>query len=1047
MPFALARLWAFVLLLSGSAASLLAQTFTPPPGAIPPNPVFWTPDLLPYSCVDEAAMDAWPVDREIQGRKLAAESVFNTEDSKHKSLWNYNIWPNRAILSVEQSGSVARAEVPWRRSKLFIRLKGLKLVDARTRKEIRDARLVSFGQERCVLEFLPTSGPGCYELYYGAYEDQPRFTPSADWLKLTQSTKPVLAVAERIEARSPLDNFWPMEVVATASETAALLAKHPAAPYLVFAEDRHRPIKMLYDLPVSWAMLGPSSEITLRADRNEYRVFQLGIWACRAELADVKTSCTELRSGSGASIPAEAVQCLTTESRIRSLYIQKPPPTHPVPQGQTRPLWFGISLPENVQPGEYIGTISVAPPNQPSQLIKLKLSISNTVVPERGDHDLWRLARLRWLESDVGVEEKIYPPFQPLRVDRKNRALSSWGHTVRLNAFGFPEAVRREESEILKAPFALTAAGVRWSEPRFEFTEVTPGHANWSAQSRAGNLKLRVNGRMEFDGIMVIDLGLSAKSPETARDLRLAGSWTQANSWLASGLGYRGRREGDRLWHAGPRGYTAYAPQVWLGSVRAGLAFHTWDSSPWQDATHMDAATVKDDQGNAALTLNFGVHEIKPDKPWQMRFVLQPTPVKPADPRHWQMRYVHRGGSFWPAENDTPQSYLTNNCKRLEEVANLHARRLNLHDWWGPVFNYAWQWERPDNLSRLTSEAHKRGLFVKAYSSGRLLSNLTPEFWALLPIGSSASIPATVNPDSKPYYQDAWHLSHLPDCYRPDWPRLDGHMGNEHTFHVSNGTRTGNFYLETMRYMTRFFGVDGAYWDGADGSTLGHREMARRLWAMHQEINPQAMTDAHHGITLLTSPITDYSLCFPFIDSIWHGEGFPYDKYGPWDWLTEISGIPFNLPSEMLSGEPQLARGMLFGLWPRAGWAAGEERQQKLWDFFDRFAIQDSTMRGFWDGAGGVTLDRPDIYTTSFVHDRNGVLLVVGSWHPPVAYWVGKSIDVSLALDRQRLKLPQGSLQACDILTGEQLDLDKPVQLDERISGRLIYISTGVLPR
>lgn len=1025
------------------APALLAQNPKPPPEVVAePEPVR-AENLVPYTEVSKAEMDAWPVDKRQVGEKRWGESTFGMgEHGTRKLLFSYNIWPNRAVLRVQENSAAVTADVPWRRSKLFIRLKGLKILDGKTGAEIRDAELVQYNQERAVVRFSPASGPGLYYLYYGADEPAPRFTPSKEFQKAAGESRAIARV-ERIEARSPLDNFWPMEVAATKAETDNLLARHPDAPYLIFPEDRQRPIKMVYDIPVHWAMNGPRKELVLPADRNEYRVFQLGLWTCRSGLEDVKTSCSPLVSVSGATIPVGSLQCLTLESHIKSLYILKPPPTYPVPQGQVRALWFGIDLPENIEPGEYQGTITIIPKGHPETAVPIRLVVSNSVVPERGDHDLWRMARLRWIESDAGLTGKVYPPFTPLKLDESRREIASWGHTLRLDTMGLPVNISYRAEDILAEPFKLSGLvdgrAIQWSAPSLAFTETAEDHVSWRGKAAAGSLALQVDGRIEFDGIIVLDLKLTSAAEQKVNDLLLQGTWRGENAQLASGMGYRGRCEGDRLWHRIPGG-VHFGPQIWLGSVKAGLAFHTWETAPWEDPSRIDAMTLTHASDNAHLRLNLGGHAITPERPWTMRFALQPTPVKPQDKRHWQFRYLHRGGGFWPSDEDTPQSYLKDNCRRLQDVKELGVKRLNLHDWWGPAFNCAWQWEGPDNLVRLTEEAHKRGMFVKCYNSGRELSSLNPDFWGLVYIGTQYVFPAKINPTPVGTFQDAWLEGHLPDGIPNNWPRLEGRYGNEHSIPVSNATRNGNYYLESMRYMTRFIGTDGAYWDGADGPTLGHREMARRLWTIFQETNPQATIDAHHGDTLLTSPITDNMVCFPFIDSIWHGEGFPYDTFDPWTWLVEISGLPFNVPGEMLGGEPYLARGMLFGIWVRAGWGAGVENPKKLWTFFDRFGIEEAAMRGFWDGTTGVTVDRPDIYTTTFTHPKNGVLVVVASWHPPVAAWLQTKLDVSLLLDRAALGLRTGSLQATDILTGETIDLTRPVEINEKISGRLIWI-------
>ena len=52
----------------------------------------------------------------------------------------------------------------------------------------------------------------------------------------------------RIEARNANDDFDAMEQIALADEMAALCRRHSGVPYLVFPEDRNRPIKLQFEL-------------------------------------------------------------------------------------------------------------------------------------------------------------------------------------------------------------------------------------------------------------------------------------------------------------------------------------------------------------------------------------------------------------------------------------------------------------------------------------------------------------------------------------------------------------------------------------------------------------------------------------------------------------------------------------------------------------------------------------------------------------------------------------------------------------------------------
>ena len=989
--------------------------------------------ILPYRVVSQEEMDAWPVDRCRSGEKRWAESTWGGDTDAYRKLFNYNIWPNRVVFSVAARGEVARGEAYWRRSDLSIRLQGLKLLSAATGEEISEARVVVYDRERVVVEFNPVSGSGEYQLYFGAREPS-LFDPPATWLEKAEAAAPVAAKAERIEARCALDSFYPMETIPLAAERKAFLARFPGAPFLVFPQDRDQSIKMLYDVPVSWLVRDPAAPFVLDADRNEYRVFQLGVWACRSALAGVDVAFTDFTDEAGAQrLRAERFQCLTLRSRIESAYTVRPSGSLPVPQGPVRALWCGIDLPGDVVPGEYRGTVTVRPPDHRPVDVPVLLRISDFFAEERGDHDLWRLSRLRWLESDIGLSGEVFEPYTPLVCSKTDQTVSTWGHELKLDALGLPEGIQYRGDDILDGPLVLSDAtdtgSLAWDAEPVAFSEIAGDRVAWTGRARSQGMALQVDGSIEFDGCIVIAIQLTADDDTTVDDLSLALPWKKECASLAAGMGFRGRREGNRLWRSIPRATSCFNPALWMGSVERGLGWITWGTGPWEDASRMDAATVQEGDAAVELRLHFGSHQIAAGHPWQLRFALRPTPVKPVDPRHWHFRYLHRGGGFMAGDDDTPQSYLADDARRLDELVDLGVERLNLHDWWGPSFNYPWQWDRPDNLSRLTAEAHRRGIFVKVYNSGRELSTLAPEFWALVYEGAQYRFPDEIAPEPGGIYQDAWHENHLPDGLPQGWPRLHADLGNEHAVPVSNATRIGNFYLESIRYMTEHFGTDGAYWDGADGPTLGHREMAKRLWTIFRQANPNAAIDVHHGTTLLSSSITDHMLVLPFIDSIWHGEGYPYDAFDPWSWLVEVSGLPFGIPSEMLSGEQYLDRGMLFGIWPRMGWGAGTEKQQKLWAFFDRFGIERAQMLGWWLPDNGVTADRPDSYVTAFAHPTNGVLLVVATWHPALQHWVGDTIDISLALDRDLLRLPAGALMASDIMTGEEVDILLPLVL------------------
>ena len=134
--------------------------------------------------------------------------------------------------------------------------------------------------------------------------DPPKETADPAWLRangLTPDKLPALtpealprAVVVEIQAVDEFSAFTPMERIATADETRALLAAHPGAPYLLFPEDRTLSIRMTDDLPYRWAVDGPAGAVKGRAARGEYFSFQIGLWAAREPVTDLEVTFSDL---------------------------------------------------------------------------------------------------------------------------------------------------------------------------------------------------------------------------------------------------------------------------------------------------------------------------------------------------------------------------------------------------------------------------------------------------------------------------------------------------------------------------------------------------------------------------------------------------------------------------------------------------------------------------------------------------------------------------------------------------------------------------------
>ncbi len=407
---------------------------------------------------------------------------------------------HRALVHVDEPSDAVWVYIPWRRPDPHPEEKDVRVFDAQTGKQVKNVIRVKITQEFGELIFQPTSGAGIYEVYYLPFETpkhpipggwwkawyfKPEETADQEWRKQNGLTEDALASGEwrklpqakviSIQARTDFDRFDPMEVIATREEVAQLLAKFPKRTYLVFPEDRSFPIRMFDHLPYRWIQFvvrhetkwsavkdatslslrgslrtvptGPSDKFVGQAQPNEFFVFQLGIFAARKPIVDLQLEFSDLKGEGRRRIPASAFRCFNLSGID---WLGRPMRKNfSVAVGKVRPLWIGLQIPKDAK-GKYVGEIKVKPKGLEETTVKLELTVEGEPIEDFGDGDNWRLSRLRWLDSTLGLEDEVVPPFTPLKV--KGETVECLGRKVRFGKLGLPESIISNGREILAAP-------------------------------------------------------------------------------------------------------------------------------------------------------------------------------------------------------------------------------------------------------------------------------------------------------------------------------------------------------------------------------------------------------------------------------------------------------------------------------------------------------------------------------------------------------------------------------------------------------------------
>ena len=211
-----------------------------------------------------------------------------------------------------------------------------------------------------------------------------------------------------------------------------------AADFLVFTESREAPVRRFDAIPQRWLDRKSDASRTAfngKAQPGEFYVFQLAVYAMKSDTGRLALEPADLKS-SGGKLPADSVHCFNLGGIDANGHAFTK--NVAVPKGRLQPLWVGLPIPTDAK-GSYSGTWTLRVGDH-SVAIPVAIEVSGPMVPEHGDLDSWRLSRLRWLDSTLGLDDDmVVKPFEPIEVNGKT--LHLLGRDLELSPDGLPAAV------------------------------------------------------------------------------------------------------------------------------------------------------------------------------------------------------------------------------------------------------------------------------------------------------------------------------------------------------------------------------------------------------------------------------------------------------------------------------------------------------------------------------------------------------------------------------------------------------------------------------
>lgn len=912
-------------------------------------------------------------DGDSQYQSYAPDGIpFMVSDTAWKADRHGN---HRAVVRVNSASEAVLAELPWRRPDMRPDTKKVLVVDATTGKEIKDVHVRSLSSEKGEVVFKPATVPGDYYIYYLPYKYRkgsgdgrygkpwndylpPVYEADKSWVSsMNSSTTLPKAQVVRFESRSRFDFFTPMGCIATRQEMDSLSREHPENPVL-FTEDRAFPIRLTDRIAARWVSKGPSDHFWGEALRNEYYVWQIGVWAAHGEVKNVKLQFSDFVSGKE-RIKKEEVTCFNQEG----INWDGTPVsfTVNVPQQKVQALWCGIQIPENAQPGVYKGEITCTAENMAPRNIQIEIKVGKSVLADKGDGDLWRSARLRWLNSRIGEDNLAVTPYQEMSVVGKK--ITASGKYLTLAGNGLPKSVEINGRQVLAEPLRFiveTNKGpVIFNASDVKVTKEAAGVVKWMASSLQNRIRFDCSAYMEYDGYIRYNLKVSSDEEIPIKDIRLETTYTPYTSEYFMGTGFGGGfRPVNFAWDwKGP--WDSY----WIGNEMSGLhvefrggsyngpLLNDYKPAPPQVWANDGKGRIVESGAKgqrAKVTASTGKCVLS-DKVKDFEFALLITPVKPVDPaKHFSERYYHAN----PAGFDKAASEGAN-------IANIHhAQALN------PVINYPFIVR--DSLIKFIEHEHQYNRKVKLYYTIRELSNHAAEIYALKSLDHEIFV-------AGPGYGLPWQCEHLIDDYKSAWyVELPGEQSDNAL--VLNGfSRWINYYLEGLRWMFENYKIDGIYMDDVSFD----RTVMKRMRKIIAKYRPGALVDLHSNTWYSVGPANQYTDFFPYVDRLWFGESFQYNKMSPDEWFVTFSGIPFGQMSEMLQDGGNRFLGMVYGTTGRHSYS--QYSPAPVWDLWKSFGIEDAQMLGYWDEACPVRTSDPEVKATAYVKPDK-VLISIGNF-------------------------------------------------------------------
>ena len=572
------------------------------------------------------------------------------------------------------------------------------------------------------------------------------------------------------------------------------------------------------------------------------------------------------------------------------------------------------------------------------------------------------IEKLEWLNSDYAIDDEVAKPFIPLK--EIDGGISLLGREIEFGENGLPLQIKsyfnqsgkitRRAGKILSKPITFYVDGQNFIE-NGRTLDIRKDKAIIVTNAENQDFYLQTNGTIEFDGFARYEMKLTAKNTVTIKDAKLSIPLAKRYRTYFIGLGKKGDSFDERLnWKWNKEHQDAF----WCGDTDGGLRVSLQGANYQKPLVNIyyvhKPLNIPESWGNGgkggikytrgAFVAYSGKRTIETGQTLHFNVEFMVTPFKEIDlKKQLTSRYFH---TMFESE-----TWLKRAKEGGANVINVHhGNDLN------PFINYPFIEEKA--LAEFVRKCHRKKIKTKIYYTIRELTINIPEFTALRDLDYEIFQKSDETVDSPIWQGEArsWIKNKLGSDVIPAWRQpLKGKKYKDFfdSAIITDGqSRLCNFYIEGLRYLIEKTDIDGIYVDDIAYDRNTMKRVRKTL-----DVKGGAYIDFHtwdhfNAYGGMVNCAVLYAPLFPYVDKLWVGEGFNYNYNSstPQYWLTEISGIPFGVMSEMMD-DGNAWKGLAFGMTSRLGWIGerGNGDPRNVWELISRIKLEKYEFVGWWD--------------------------------------------------------------------------------------------------